>query len=133
MQGKYRALWLDEDDNLEVIDQTKLPFEYETKILTNAAESILSIKDMTVRGAGVIGNVAAFGVYLAAREVGGDLVMLEALARQIRDSRPTAVNLMWAVDRMLAVIDKSGQIIEDAKAEAIALGWEPDSDLKSPT
>ena len=128
MQGKYRALWLDEDDNLEVIDQTKLPFEYETKILTNAAESILSIKDMTVRGAGVIGNVAAFGVYLAAREVGGDLVMLEALARQIRDSRPTAVNLMWAVDRMMGVAKNStlsgAALVESLKQEAILIADE---------
>jgi methylthioribose-1-phosphate isomerase len=128
MQGKYRALWLDEAGNLEVIDQTKLPFEYETKVLTNAAESILSIKDMTVRGAGVIGNVAAFGVYLAAREVGGDLVILEALARQIRDSRPTAVNLMWAVDRMMAVAKNStstgAELVEVLKQEAILIADE---------
>jgi len=128
MQGKYRALWLDDTGNLEVIDQTKLPFEYETKRLTNAAESILSIKDMTVRGAGVIGNVAAFGVYLAAREVGGDLVMLEALAKQIRDSRPTAVNLMWAVDRMMAVAKESSHtgvaLVECLKQEAILIADE---------
>ncbi len=128
MQGNYRALWLDEEGNLEVIDQTKLPFEYETKVLTNASESILSIKDMTVRGAGVIGNVAAFGVYLAAREVGGDLVMLEALATQIRDSRPTAVNLMWAVDRMMAVAKKStasgAALVEVLKQEAILIADE---------
>ncbi len=128
MQGKYRALWLDEAGNLVVIDQTKLPFEVETKVLTNAAESILSIKDMTVRGAGVIGNVAAFGVYLAAREVGGDLVMLEALARQIRESRPTAVNLMWAVDRMMAVAKESSTtgaaLVERLKEEAILIADE---------
>jgi len=128
MLGKYRALWLDEADNLEVIDQTKLPFEVETKVLTNAAESILSIKDMTVRGAGVIGNVAAFGVYLAAREVGGDLVMLEPLARQIRESRPTAVNLMWAVDRMMNIANSSellgAALVERLKEEAILIADE---------
>jgi len=128
MQGKYRALWLDKKGNLEVIDQTKLPFEYETKVLTNAFESILAIKDMTVRGAGVIGNVAAFGVYLAAREVGGDLVMLEALAGQIRDSRPTAVNLMWAVDRMMAYAKSSdltgAALVEALKQEAILIADE---------
>jgi len=128
MQGKYRALWLDEAGNLEVIDQTRLPFEYETKVLTNAAEAILSIKDMTVRGAGVIGNVAAFGVYLAAREVGGDRTMLEVLAGQIRESRPTAVNLMWAVDRMMAVAKESeatgDALVDRLKEEAILIADE---------
>jgi len=128
MNGKYRALWLTEAGDLEVIDQTKLPFEYETKVLTDCAESVLAIKDMTVRGAGVIGNVAAFGVYLAAREVGGDEERLRPLAKEIRDSRPTAVNLMWAVDRMMAVAKSSGvsgdTLVEVLKKEAILIADE---------
>lgn len=128
MNGKYRALWLTDKGDLEVIDQTRLPFEYETKTLTNAAESILSIKDMTVRGAGVIGNVAAFGVYLAAREVNGDIKALEPLAKEIRDSRPTAVNLMWAVDRMMTVAKKSGEagdnLVNRLKKESILIADE---------
>lgn len=128
MDGKYRALWLTAEGDLEVIDQTKLPFEYETKKLTNAAEAILSIKDMTVRGAGVIGNVAAFGVYLAAREVSGDLIQLKPLAKEIRDSRPTAVNLMWAVDRMMRLAESSGQsgvvLVALLKQEAILIADE---------
>jgi len=63
MQGKYKALWLNENDELEVIDQQKLPFEYETKVLKTTDEVVKAIKDMTVRGAGVIGSVAAFGIY----------------------------------------------------------------------
>ena len=66
-----------------------------------------AIKNMTVRGAGVIGNVAGFGVYLACRESNGNLEKLIDLAEQIRESRPTAVNLMWAVDRMVEIAKNS--------------------------
>ena len=68
MNGKYKALWLDEDDNLVVIDQRLLPFEFKEVTITNTAQCINAIKDMTVRGAGVIGNTAGFGVYLASKE-----------------------------------------------------------------
>ena len=69
MNGKYKALWINDDKYLEVIDQTKLPFEYKTKVLKTTNEVVNSIKDMTIRGAGVIGSVAAFGIYIASREV----------------------------------------------------------------
>ncbi len=114
MQGKYKALWLDNQNNLVVLDQRFLPFEEKTVTLTNAQESIEAIKNMTVRGAGVIGNVAGFGVYLACRESGGELKKLTLLAKQIRESRPTAVNLMWAVDRMMKVARDS-----NAKGKAL--------------
>ena len=103
MQGQYKALWLDKDNNLVVLDQRVLPFEERTVTLTNAQETIEAIKNMTVRGAGVIGNVAGFGVYLACRESDGDIEKTAILAQEIRESRPTAVNLMWAVDRMMKV------------------------------
>jgi len=101
MQGTYRALWLDDNKNLVVLDQRVLPFEEKEVVLTTAEESIEAIKNMTVRGAGVIGNVAAFGVYLACRQTNGTMETLAQLAEEIRESRPTAVNLMWAVDRMM--------------------------------
>lgn len=101
MQGKYKALWLDKEENLVVIDQRVLPFEEKTVTITNTQQTVEAIYNMTVRGAGVIGDVAAFGVYLAAREVKGDLETLKVLASNIRKSRPTAMNLMWAVDRMM--------------------------------
>ena len=69
MNGQYKALWLNNHGDLEVIDQRYLPFEKKTRILKTAHDACEAIKDMTVRGAGVIGNVAAFGVYLAAREL----------------------------------------------------------------
>ena len=73
MHGQYKALWLNDKGDLEVIDQRYLPFERKKCVLKTANDACKAIKDMTVRGAGVIGNVAAFGVYLAAREFDGEL------------------------------------------------------------
>ena len=123
MQGKYRALWLNEDDFLEVIDQTKLPFEYESKVLKTTDEVVEAIKDMTVRGAGVIGSVAAFGIYTACMEV-KSYEDLREKASLIRESRPTAVNLMWAVDKMMELLKDSNDLVNDAKAYAIKLNDE---------
>ena len=129
MQGKYKAFWLDSDDNLVVLDQRLLPFEEATVTITDAKETIEAISNMTVRGAGVIGNVAAFGVYLASRECCSDFNRLEELAQEIKDARPTAVNLSWAVDRMMSVarrkrsLDES-EFIEALKKEAIAIADE---------
>jgi len=120
LQGKYKALWLNEDKYLEVIDQTKLPFAYETKVLKTTEEIVESIKDMTVRGAGIIGSVAAFGVYTASMEV-QNYNELKQKALLIRESRPTAVNLMWAVDKMLDLLKDSDNLIEDSLKYAIEL------------
>jgi methylthioribose-1-phosphate isomerase len=126
MNSTYKAFWLEAGD-LVVIDQTQLPFCLVTKTLKTSADATLAIQDMTVRGAGVIGNVAAFGVYLAARESKGDREKIKALSAIIRLARPTAVNLMWAVDRMLAVLDKAPtnqDLVELALKEAIAIADE---------
>jgi len=124
MNGKYKAIWLNEEGYLEVLDQRALPHEKKIVTLKNVAENIEAIKDMTIRGAGVIGCVAAFGVYQAARECNGDLECIKKHAANIRKSRPTAVNLMWAVDRMLEKLSTSSNILEDAKKEAIAISDE---------
>ncbi|MCK9454960.1 S-methyl-5-thioribose-1-phosphate isomerase [Sulfurimonas sp.] len=124
MQGNYKALWLSDDmfdECLEVIDQRQLPFVYDTKYLTNTDEVVSAIKNMTVRGAGVIGSVAAFGIYIAAIEVDGDYEALSQKAALIRESRPTAVNLMWAVDKMMGLLKDSNNLIEDARVFAIEL------------
>ena len=123
MNGKYKALWLNENKFLEVIDQTKLPFEYKTKVLKNTDEIVTAIKDMTVRGAGVIGSVAAFGIYTACREV-NSYEELKNKAKLIRESRPTAVNLMWAVDKMMNDLKNSADLVNDALKLAIMLNDE---------
>ena len=126
MQGKYKALWLDENDNLVVLDQRLLPFEETTVTLTNAKESVEAIIEMTVRGAGVIGNVAAFGVYLAARESIGDFSKFKKLTEEIKASRPTAINLMWAVDRMTNIVEDciDKESVRILKNEAIKIADE---------
>jgi len=122
MNGKYRALWVREEDNfVEVIDQTKLPFVYETVVLKTADDAIIAIKDMIVRGAGVIGNIGAFGVYLAAKE-NPNIEEIVKKSQEIRESRPTAVNLMWAVDLMLEeLLNCEGDLVELALKKAIQI------------
>lgn len=124
MKGQYRALWLDSDGNLEVLDQRLLPFEKKSITITNTQETIEAISNMTVRGAGVIGDVGAFGVYLASRECDGDMILLAKLAKDIGESRPTAVNLIWAVERMMRVARDSKDLVKDLKNEAIAISDE---------
>lgn len=120
MRAKYKALWINDDKYLEVIDQTKLPFEYETKVLKTTDEVVDAIKTMRVRGAGVIGSVAAFGIYTASREV-KSYAELKQKAKLIRESRPTAVNLMWAVDKMMELLKDSSNLSEDSLKYAIEL------------
>lgn len=122
MNGKYRAFWIrDEDGFVEVIDQTKLPFVYDTVILKNANDAIVAIKDMIVRGAGVIGNIGALGVYLAVKE-NDDIKDVIKKSKEIRESRPTAVNLMWAVDLMLEeLLNSNGELLEVALKKAIQI------------
>lgn len=125
-KGQYKAFWLLESGDVEIIDQRLLPFEEKTLVLKSADDAIHAIKDMAVRGAGVIGNIAAFGVYLALREYKQKADFLNKAA-QIRASRPTAVNLMWAVDRMLRVIDEEDYRLDRALNEAIVIS---DEDVK---
>ena len=86
-----------EDNKLKLIDQTKLPDELTYVYCENYHEVIVAIKDMIVRGAPAIGVAAAFGMalaYLADED-------LENAADEIKAARPTAINLFWAVDRVL--------------------------------
>jgi methylthioribose-1-phosphate isomerase len=120
MNGKYKSLWLNDSGDLEVIDQTKLPHVETTKVLKTCEDATLAIADMTVRGAGVIGSVAAFGVYLAMRQTKVFNGEFEAKVRALKDARPTAVNLQWAVDLMLERLRiSSGDLVLKAKEEAI--------------
>jgi methylthioribose-1-phosphate isomerase len=119
---KYKALWLREDGYVEVIDQTKLPFEETTVVLKTSEDAVVAIKDMIVRGAGVIGNIAALGVYLAVKE-SQDMESIKEKAKLIRESRPTAVNLMWAVDIMMKKLlhVEAQNLLHVAKTEAIKI------------
>ncbi|MFZ5484855.1 MAG: S-methyl-5-thioribose-1-phosphate isomerase [Pseudomonadota bacterium] len=87
-------------DAVSIIDQTRLPFAYTRRTLRTLAEAAEAILVMRVRGAPLIGATAAYGVALAMNE-GHDL---EAACAALRATRPTAVNLAWALDRMRAVL-----------------------------
>lgn len=97
----WRTVWHDPDDAaaVHIIDQRVLPFRFVSERLTSVAAVAAAIRDMQVRGAGCIGATAAWGMYLAACE--GTVVESAAL---LISTRPTAVNLAWAVERQLRTI-----------------------------
>ena len=105
----YRSIWHDERDpgSIHVIDQRKLPFSFEVMTLRSCDEVCDAISTMAVRGAPLIGAVAAWGVVLSFLERSGESdvhasVMNDAF--KIKSTRPTAVNLAWAVDFMTEVL-----------------------------
>ncbi len=108
VDGKaYRTVWTDSESpsfSVKIIDQKKLPFFFEVKELLSVSDVIRAIADMHVRGAGCIGVTAAYGMWLAAKESRGDSIQLESLADALMNSRPTATNLSWAVQRQLCAL-----------------------------
>jgi methylthioribose-1-phosphate isomerase len=95
----YRTIWVGKDQaSVEVIDQTKLPHEFAIVALRTADDVYGAIGRMTVRGAPLIGAAGAYGVWLAALQNPGSF---ERAANSIVFARPTAVNLGWAIDRMV--------------------------------
>jgi methylthioribose-1-phosphate isomerase len=100
----YRSIWLNEDGwRVDIIDQTRLPHEFEIVTLETVEDAARAIEVMQVRGAPLIGATAAYGICLALREDASDDA-LEAADARLRRTRPTAINLMWALDEMLAAI-----------------------------
>jgi methylthioribose-1-phosphate isomerase len=100
----YRTIWLAENGwTVEIIDQTRLPFELEIAALTSSEDAARAIADMQVRGAPLIGVTGGYGLALALREDPSD----EALDRaydHLLATRPTAVNLRWALDETRAAV-----------------------------
>jgi methylthioribose-1-phosphate isomerase len=98
----YRSVWVDEGDRwtVRIIDQTRLPWSLDVIRLQSLRAAAHAIRSMQVRGAPLIGAVAAYGLALALREDATTQGM-EAAAETLNATRPTAVNLRWALDRML--------------------------------
>jgi methylthioribose-1-phosphate isomerase len=118
----YPVVW--QGDRLFLIDQTKLPLEYNRVAINRYEDMALAIKNMIVRGAPAIGVAAAYGMYLGAREIDTDerpkfLQQLEQVATTLRETRPTAVNLFWAISRMLKVAYESIGNVAEIKAELL--------------
>jgi methylthioribose-1-phosphate isomerase len=102
----YHSVWFSdaEPEKIYVIDQEKLPFIFEIKELRSVEDIYNAIKNMTVRGAPAIGATAAFGMYLATleiKEAEDSVEHLKKAAEYLISCRPTAVNLSWAVNKVL--------------------------------
>ena len=131
----WRSIFVADDGwSVAVIDQTRLPFALEVCHLRSADDAARAIRDMVVRGAPLIGVTAAYGVALAMREDGSDQG-LEAALQLLGRTRPTAVNLRWALDRMGEALGaerpahraerayaEAGRIAEDDVAACAAIG-----------
>ncbi|MDQ6913030.1 MAG: s-methyl-5-thioribose-1-phosphate isomerase, partial [Verrucomicrobiota bacterium] len=113
----YRTIWLKENDPrvVQIIDQRFLPHEFIVEEIRTVEEMTRAIREMHVRGAGLIGAAAGYGMYLAV-VTGMDL---SEAATQLRATRPTAVNLACAIERQLASDDKlkTAQAIADEDAD----------------
>ncbi|HUE46628.1 MAG TPA: S-methyl-5-thioribose-1-phosphate isomerase [Aestuariivirgaceae bacterium] len=100
----YRSIWVGGDGrSVEIIDQTKLPHEFEIATLSTVEDAARAIETMQVRGAPLIGATAAYGMCLALADDASDEALDAAYAR-LRRTRPTAINLLWALDDMLAAL-----------------------------
>ncbi|MBT3667114.1 MAG: S-methyl-5-thioribose-1-phosphate isomerase [Opitutae bacterium] len=127
----YKTIWLNEANPKEVkiINQLKLPFSFEINTLRSCEDACLAISEMQVRGAGLIGATAGFGMYLATLECSNNNFEdeLENFARKLISTRPTASNLFWAVNKQKNAISKASTPEEKrmtAKEEAIRIADE---------
>jgi methylthioribose-1-phosphate isomerase len=123
----YRSVWLDPDDgwSVHIFDQTRLPWALEILRLTSRDQAAHAIRSMQTRGAPLIGAVAAYGLCLALRDDASTDAM-ERDAALLAETRPTAINLRWALDRMLTRLRntaRSGRV-DAAYAEAAAIADE---------
>ena len=119
IKGKpYRTIWY-ENNVVKIIDQTKLPHQFVIKELKTAKDAVNAIKVMEVRGAPLIGGTAAYGIALAVQE-NNDPEFIKNSAEELIQSRPTAINLKWAVDRMMNKLSgiNSDKILDIALKEA---------------
>jgi methylthioribose-1-phosphate isomerase len=132
INGKsYKTIWF-ENNVVKIIDQTKLPHQFVIKELKTVKDSINAIKHMEVRGAPLIGATAAYGLVLSIIE-NNDLSYLKKSSEELINSRPTAINLKWAVDRMIKKLlgVNNSDILKIALDEANAITVEDENFCKN--
>jgi methylthioribose-1-phosphate isomerase len=117
----FRTIWLKPDDPsvVQIIDQRLLPHDYQVHDLRSWQDGLVAIADMYVRGAPLIGATAAWSLYLAAQA--GGRAELRIAAAALLKSRPTAVNLHWAIERILTLVDSheaTGDLVERIRQDA---------------
>jgi methylthioribose-1-phosphate isomerase len=115
----YPVRW--QEDRVILIDQTRLPNEYTLVEISRCHDLAEAIKSMIVRGAPAIGVAAAYGMYLGAKEIKTEDTQefhqeLAKIAQLLRATRPTAVNLFWAITRMLKTADETPGTVEEITA-----------------
>lgn len=127
-QTDFRTIWLNEEDAtvVQIIDQRQLPHEYLVVDLKDYRDGAHAIREMLVRGAPLIGATAAWSLYLAGQEAknsSNPLQLIRRAASELAATRPTAINLQWAIDRVLAAIEGSdkGLLLAALKNEAEAI------------
>ena len=124
----YRTIWLNKDDHstIEIIDQRWLPHQFKIEQLKTVEDVATAIKDMHIRGAGLIGATAAYGMYLACLSANGSSQFqneIDFYATLLMNTRPTAVNLSWAINQQLEVL-KNDNFTPDQKvvqSQALAM------------
>jgi methylthioribose-1-phosphate isomerase len=120
----FRSIWVDETDHwsVRIIDQTKLPWSVDILRLTTMEAIAHAIRAMLVRGAPLIGAAAAYGVALAMRADASESNLAHAIGA-LGATRPTAINLRWALARMREALEplNAGQRVGAAYAEAAAI------------
>ncbi|MDM9385297.1 S-methyl-5-thioribose-1-phosphate isomerase [Chlorogloeopsis sp. ULAP01] len=114
----YPVIW--HNNAVSLIDQTRIPSEYAFVEISRSEDMAVAIKTMIVRGAPAIGVAAAYGIYLGALEIHTDnrdefLNHLEKVAQMLRSTRPTAVNLFWAISRMMKVAYETIGTVDEIK------------------
>ncbi|MCE0484279.1 MAG: S-methyl-5-thioribose-1-phosphate isomerase [Methylacidiphilales bacterium] len=121
---RWRTIWRNDDPkgSIGVIDQRFLPHEFETLTLRTMEECAEAIRNMTVRGAPLIGATAAYGLCLALRDDPGDASLASAY-RRLHETRPTAINLKWALDQIATAVKQlpAAKRLEAAYARAAEL------------
>ena len=124
IDGKdYQTIWFDEkNQTVKIIDQTKLPHQFIIKELKTVKDTIEAIKSMEVRGAPLIGGTAAYGIVLAIMEK-NDPNFIKKSSEDLVQSRPTAINLKWAVNRMMKKLSgvNNNELLKVALDEAQAI------------
>jgi len=132
IKGKsYKTIWF-EKNFVKIIDQTKLPHQFIIKDLKTVKDAINAIKTMEVRGAPLIGATAAYGLVLSIIE-NNNLSFLKKSSEELIASRPTAINLKWAVERMMKKLSgvNDNDILNIALNEAKAITVEDEKFCKN--
>ena len=117
---EYRTIWFNDDSqSVKIIDQTLLPFEFKIIKLESLEDVVEAIINMRVRGAPLIGVTAAFGMYLSIKKSNKEEDVIKAKGTLV-STRPTAINLKWAVDSIAEKIIKTKKELRESKALSIA-------------